>query len=177
MPTQRPWRTTAHSFGLGSCISLCLPGPPRVDQALPYQSLIKKIAPQVNLMEAVLQLRSPVTLIYIGLTKLTPIHHQNTNWVNSRCFFMISYMYTVHWGLLPTSHHHNPLLLIPFLCLPVWVLFMILNLELTVRAWWAHQWYTPGYHTNPLPESASCQQINHRWWGPYECLSPSTAGW
>lgn len=43
---------------------------------------------------------------------------------------------------------------------------MILSLELTIRAWWAHQWYTPGYHTNPLPESASCHQINHRWWDP-----------
>lgn len=94
-------------FRLMFSISLCLPGPPRVDQALPYQSLIKKMVPQVNLMEAVLQLRSPVTLVYIRLSKLTPIHHQNNNWVNSRCFFMISYMYTVHWGLLPTSHFHS----------------------------------------------------------------------
>lgn len=43
---------------------------------------------------------------------------------------------------------------------------MILSLELTIRAWWAHQWCTPVYHTNPLPESASCRQINHRWWEP-----------
>lgn len=30
-----------------------------------------------------------------------------TNWVNSRCFFTVSYMYTVDWGLLPTSHFHS----------------------------------------------------------------------